>query len=126
SFGGGFSATVAAQSPGIETQNGASGNGTQYGFPNNGNIGGNQGPIGHYDPSGILYGGQRWPDFVGNIHVTQGWGEAQVSGVIHDVNVSAIGYNDLAGVGGTGLNFSCGFTGLATCDSQKNQVGWGV
>ena len=35
----------------------------------------------------ITFGGQRWPDIVGALHVKQGWGEAQVSGVIHDVNV---------------------------------------
>ena len=33
------------------------------------------------------FGGQRWPDIVGALHVKQGWGEAQVSGVIHNVNV---------------------------------------
>ena len=36
----------------------------------------------------LRYGGQKWPDFVGALHVKQGWGEAQVSGVIHNVNVS--------------------------------------
>ena len=36
----------------------------------------------------LAYGGQKWPDFFGALHVKQGWGEAQVSGVIHNVNVS--------------------------------------
>ena len=70
SFGGGFSATIAAQSPGT---NGGSGGGTQMSAGN------------------ITFGGQRWPDIVGALHYKSGWGEAQISGVIHDVNVSANG-----------------------------------
>ena len=35
----------------------------------------------------------KWPDFVGALHVKQGWGEAQVSGVIHNVNVNDAAYN---------------------------------
>jgi Porin subfamily len=126
SFGGGFSATIAAQSPGQETQNGASGNGTQIGFPNNGNVGGNNG--GFLNPVNITFGGQRWPDFVGNLHVKQGWGEAQVSGVVHDVNVTANGggvnfYNDALG---DNFPFSCGLTGALPCNGRKTQTGWGV
>src|ERR1700722_6060541 len=67
SFGGGFTATLAAQSQGTV---GGSG-GTQLVGPGN----------------EATYGGQRWPDIVGALHVKQGWGEAQVSGVIHNVNV---------------------------------------
>ena len=74
SFGGGFTATIAAQSPG---GNGGSGGGTQL----TGAAGSN--------PGNITFGGQRWPDIVGALHVKQGWGEAQLSGVIHDVNVSS-------------------------------------
>src|SRR5208337_5045011 len=70
SFGGGFSATLAAQSPGS--------NGT----PGNWSGGGTD----MVQPS-LAYGGQRWPDIVGALNVTQGWGKAQVSGVIHNVNV---------------------------------------
>ena len=67
------------------------------GGPNYANIGVN----GSFNPSCITYGGQKWPDFVGALHVKQGWGEAQVSGVIHNVNVSANGYNsDNTAVGG--------------------------
>ena len=43
--------------------------------------------VGGLSPSTITYGGMKWPDFVGALHVKQGWGEAQVSGVIHNVNV---------------------------------------
>src|SRR6185312_16251397 len=71
SFGGGFTATIAAQSPG---SNGSSGGGTDIAGPGGLN-------------TSLHYGGQRWPDFVGALHVKQGWGEAQISGVIHNVNV---------------------------------------
>src|SRR5271169_6160840 len=54
SFGGGFSATIAAQSPG---GNGGSGGGTDVG---GGNIG-----VNALSPSTIAFGGQKWPDFVG-------------------------------------------------------------
>ena len=63
------------------------------------------------------FGGQRWPDIVGALHVKQGWGEAQVSGVIHNVNVRDYNYFQTA---------SCGVTGLATCEAQQGKVGWGV
>ena len=75
SFGGGFTATIAAQSPGRTAAAGFSGGGTQM----TGAAGSN--------PGNITFGGQKWPDIVGALHVKQGWGEAQLSGVIHDVNV---------------------------------------
>jgi hypothetical protein len=112
SFGGGFSATIAAQSPGT---NGSSGGGTQQG--NGGNIGVNGGT-----PSSITFGGEKWPDFVGALHVKQGWGEAQVSGVIHNVNVNATGYDSNT----TATGDICGITGTLGCNFQHNQVGWGV
>ncbi len=122
SFGGGFSATISAESPGTE---GASGGGTQlngsyfntnsgpqtFDFGNGGN-----GQLG-FNPSNITYGGQRWPDFVGNLHVKQGWGEAQVSGVLHDVNVAADGFD------GT---FTCGLTSRVGCNGQETKTGWAV
>ena len=82
SFGGGFTATISAESPaGV----GASGGGTTI----NGSTScaGNGGCVGN--PALITFGGQKWPDIVGALHVKQGWGEAQLSGVIHNVNVSA-------------------------------------
>jgi hypothetical protein len=124
SFGGGFSATISAESPG---NLGSSGSGTDMGFPNNGKNGG-QGSTSFYD---ITFGGQRWPDIVGNLHVKQGWGEAQVSGVVHDVNVRAEGvgsgsfFNDGL-LGGSQTPFSCGFTGLAPCNAQETKTGWGI
>ena len=74
SFAGGFSATISAESPGPL---GSSGGGTQ----STGAAGSN--------PGNITFGGQRWPDIVGVLHVKQDWGEAQLSGVIHNVNVSS-------------------------------------
>ena len=110
SFGGGFSATLAAQSPG---SNGFSGGGTDW--TNSSLFAIN---TGNFAPATTInYGGQRWPDFVGNLHVKQGWGEAQVSGVLHDVHVSATGFDNTA---------ICGVTGLIACNGEKTQTGWGV
>jgi hypothetical protein len=64
-FGGGFSATLAAQSPG---GNGASGGGTYI----------------NVDTTNF---GMTAPDIVGNLRVDQSWGSAQVSGVAHQVHV---------------------------------------
>ncbi len=101
SFGGGFSATIAAQSSGT---NGASGGGTDLAGPD------------------LTYGGLRWPDIVGQLHVKQGWGEAQVSGVVHEVNVANTLYNGAAGIGG------CGVPGVVAvdCDNKEQKTGWGV
>ena len=88
SFGGGFTATISAESHGPVGSGGGSGNGTNFGGPNFGNIG-----VNSLSPSLITFGGQKWPDFVGALHVKQGWGEAQVSGVIHNVNVEDNAYN---------------------------------
>ena len=117
SFGGGFTATISAESPGVVTN---SGNGTQFGAPNFSNIG-----VNSLSPSLITFGGQKWPDIVGALHVKQGWGEAQVSGVIHNVNVVDTAYdvapfNDITGSAG------CGLSGLVACNAQHNQIGWGV
>ena len=93
SFGGGFSATIAAQSAG--TNNSC----VNYGNFFNG-VGGNQtGPAKCATGSGggtnttdlgadYSYNGMRTPDIVANVKISQGWGSAQVSGVAHDVNVT--------------------------------------
>ena len=57
------------------------------------------------------------------MHVKQGWGEAQVSGVIHNVNVSASTNGDIFN---PALGTSCGLAGLAGCNSEENKVGWAV
>ncbi|WP_210209061.1 porin, partial [Roseiarcus fermentans] len=99
SFGGGFSATLS-----LESQN-ASGTGGGTNFA----------------PPGGTFGGTRWPDIVGQLHVTQGWGEAQLSGVLHNVNVS---YNSLYGTNGVA---GCGVGALiVNCNSSQNKVGWGI
>jgi hypothetical protein len=120
SFGGGFTATISAENPGQSNARDASGNsGTDLGGPFYGNIG--VGP----NPSLITFGGQKWPDFVGALHVKQGWGEAQVSGVLHNVNVydnayNAAPYNLVTGSAG------CGVTGAIACNAQHEQIGWGI
>jgi hypothetical protein len=64
-FGGGFSATIAAQSP---LAVGSSGPGTNV----------------NLDTSNF---GMTAPDVVGNLRLDQSWGSAQVSGVAHQVHV---------------------------------------
>jgi Porin subfamily len=102
SFGGGFSATISAESPGGL---GGSGGGTDMTGPG--------GP----NPTSLIYGGQKWPDIVGALHVKQGWGEAQVSGVVHNVNVSDTLANNAT---------DCGIYAASICNFQHTQVGWGV
>ena len=108
SFGGGFTATLSAESQGTA---GSSGGGTNMtgGYSSGGN-----GPV---VAGPTTFGGQRWPDIVGALHVKQGWGEAQVSGVIHNVNVKDYNFDD---------TISCGITGLALCGAQESKVGWGI
>ena len=102
SFGGGFSATISAESPG---STGASGGGTEM----TGAAGSN--------PGNLTFGGQKWPDFVGSLHVKQGWGEAQLSGVIHNVNVADTSSDGM---------ISCGPFGVSACDAEESKIGWGI
>lgn len=119
SFGGGFSATLSAESPGTV---GASGGGT---LQDGSYFNTNSGPqAGTFNPALIQYGGQKWPDFVGALHVKQPWGEAQVSGVIHNVNVNASG--DGTNFDGAVAGAICGPLGLSVCNGQQNKVGWAV
>jgi hypothetical protein len=88
SFGGGFSATIAAQSAGQNCPGftgGAFAGDTDL-HPGFGCSGGgtNTSDLG----SNYSYNGMRAPDVVANIKVSQGWGSAQVSGVAHDVTVT--------------------------------------
>jgi len=118
SFGGGFTATLAAQSQGT---NGSSGGGTNMtgGYSSGGN-----GPV---VAGPTTFGGQRWPDIVGALHYKSGWGEAQVSGVIHNVNVRDYGYFNTATCG---VTFAPGDAvagaGDGLCDASQGKVGWGV
>ncbi len=98
SFGGGFTATLSAESQGASNFVG----GTNLVGPGN---------------DGHTYGGERWPDIVGALHVKQGWGEAQVSGVIHNVNVRDYGFFNGGG---------CGILAAPLCGASESKVGWGV
>jgi hypothetical protein len=113
SFGGGFSATLSLESQGTA---GASGGGTNmtggYG-PNNAGTGAFSTAV----AGPTTFGGQRWPDIVGALHLKQGWGEAQVSGVTHNVNVRGYGF--------FGAD-DCGISGLAICGASQSKVGWAI
>jgi hypothetical protein len=109
SFGGGFTATLAAQSQGTV---GSSGGGTNM----TGGYGPNNGGPAVAGPT--TFGGERWPDIVGALHYKSGWGEAQVSGVVHNVNVRDYGFTDTDGCGVTAI--------LVACNAQEGKVGWGV
>jgi Porin subfamily len=111
SFGGGFTATISAESQGTA---GSSGGGTNM----NGGYGPNNGGPKVAGPT--TFGGQRWPDIVGALHVKQGWGEAQLSGVIHNVNVKDYNFTDTANCGLTGLTL------LSICNKQESKVGWAI
>jgi Porin subfamily len=115
SFGGGFTATLSAESQGTA---GNSGGGTNY----TGGYGPNNSGLFPAVAGPTTFGGERWPDIVGALHVKQGWGEAQVSGVIHNVNVRDYGYyhTDTCGVTPAGL------AGTGICDASQGKVGWGV
>ena len=117
SFDGGWSGTVALQSPGA---NGGAfgGDGTRMGAPDYATVGGNQGEIGGLDPLNITFGGERWPDIVGSVHLKQDWGEAELSGVLHDVNVVDNAFH--GGVAACGPDFS------AICDGSETKTGWGI
>jgi hypothetical protein len=109
SFGGGFTATLAAQSQGTV---GGSGSGT--------NMSGGYAAGAGNSPTVVgptTFGGQRWPDIVGQLHVKQGWGEAQLSGVIHNVNVRDYGYFNTS---------TCGIFAADLCGASQGKVGWGV
>jgi hypothetical protein len=73
-LGGGFSTTIAAQSAGAGNPgtNGGSLNGVPFGTNTN------------IDTQNL---GMTAPDFVANIRLDQSWGSAQLSGVLHQVNV---------------------------------------
>ncbi len=71
-FGGGFSATIAAQSSGYNSPDG--GNGTNINYVNGG-------------VANTTNYGMTAPDIVANIRVDQAWGSAQLSGVAHQVHV---------------------------------------
>jgi hypothetical protein len=84
-FGGGFSATIAIQSAGLNSPGFAAGVQTNYGASGGGT---------NLDIDTSRYG-MTAPDVVANLRVDQSWGSAQISGVAHQVHsfVTAYGAN---------------------------------
>ena len=87
SFGGGFSATIAAQSAG---SNNSCVNYGNYSNASTGKCATGSGDGTDYSDLGAnyAYNGNVAPDIVANLKVSQGWGSAQVSGVAHYVTVT--------------------------------------
>jgi hypothetical protein len=109
SFGGGFSATISAESQG---PGGVAGSNMTGGYgPND---------AGPKVTGPTTFGGERWPDIVAALHVKQGWGEAQVSGVAHNVNVRDYGFTDTA-VCGLGI-----VAPFQVCNATQGKVGWAI
>jgi len=77
SFARGFSATLSLESQG---QVGASGPGTNT--QSNG--------VDYSQIGDLTYSGQRWPDIVGALNLKRDWGEAQASGVLHNMDVHGV------------------------------------
>jgi hypothetical protein len=102
SFGGGFSATLSAES----NQAMGTGGGTNM----TGAAGSN--------PGSITFGGERWPDIVGALDYKSGWGRAHLAAVIHNVNVKDYNYTDAVGCG----IFTVGYY----CNASESKVGWGI
>ncbi|NRG18102.1 porin [Rhizobiales bacterium] len=94
SFGNGFSATISVED----------------GLQNRGNIAVATNTALQYTTTGAgrigdSYGGHRLPDFVANLRVDQGWGSAQLMGVLHQV------WNDEASSAAFGT---------------ESELGWGI
>jgi len=88
SFGGGFSATIAAQSAGQNCP-GFTGGATAGSINNPPGFGCSGGGTNMSDlGTNYSYAGMRAPDVVANLAVSQAWGTAQVSGVAHQVRVN--------------------------------------
>jgi hypothetical protein len=104
-FGGGFSATIAAQSAGPD---GVSGEGTRIVAPGNATL-----------------DGQRAPDIVANIRIDQAWGAAQISGVAHNVRATdGAGFHQ--DVWGWGVNggLKINLPALGPGDNFQAQASW--
>ncbi len=81
---------------------------------------------------GTIYGGQSMPDFVANLRVDQAWGDAQISGAVHQLRTAVssanLAYDDAVG-GTTGINtyapVKYGFAGLAGLNIKLPMLGAG-
>jgi Porin subfamily len=105
-FGGGFSATLAAEER-RDSQN--------IDFA----VGGGLGPNGMGSPgtNGVIvggtgnsdgYGGWQSPDIVANLRVDQAWGSAQVMGALHEVNAGYYGVTPATGHPGDSWGYVVG------------------
>jgi hypothetical protein len=77
-----------------------------------------------YSATGCAYGGNKVPDFVGNIRVDQAWGLFQIAGAVHDNNA---GYNmgsDLITSAFTNTGFSQG--GFVNAGHPSDKFGGAV
>jgi hypothetical protein len=103
-FGGGFSATIAAQNA---DSDGLSGPGTRFVAPGN---------------ATLL--GQQAPDIVANVRIDQAWGAAQLSGVAHNVRATDGTFNQ--DVWGWGVNggVKINLPALGPGDNFQAQASW--
>jgi hypothetical protein len=91
-FGGGFSATISAESAGNVAIDGGGGTNTNY-FS----------PIG-FGGTDYMYNGTRAPDLVAALRVDQGWGSAQLSAVAHNVYTTSLVNVSTQNIWGWGIN----------------------
>jgi len=111
-FGGGFSATIAAASAGPNSPDGGAGT--------NQNIGN------YVAGTNTTNYGMTAPDVVANVRVDQGWGSAQLSGVAHNVHVMNYLGVDPENIWGWGVLGGVKFNlpTLGAGDSIAAQVEW--
>jgi hypothetical protein len=104
-FGGGFSATLSLED-GMHHRSGLwdasfaaggvfAGSGLAYGAIPGGGA-----------PAYGDYGGNRYPDIVGNIRVDQPWGSVQLAGALHDVNGQYFGSNATGASAGSEMGWA--------------------
>ncbi len=77
---------------------------------------------------GDIYGGHRLPDFVANLRVDQGWGSAQIMGVLHQVWNTHAGTANSLGLANFGIGGVDGVVnddGLAA-NTADSELGWAI
>jgi hypothetical protein len=82
--------------------------------------------------NGTLYGGQSMPDFVANLRVDQAWGDAQISGAVHQLRPAIAGaaaFVDAVGGGTPGgvpwASTKYGYAALAGLNFKLPMLGAG-
>jgi hypothetical protein len=103
-FGGGFSATIAAQNA---NSDGVSGEGTRIVAPGNATL-----------------NGVRAPDIVANVRVDQAWGAAQISGVAHNVRATDGTFDQDVWGWGVGGGLKINLPALGPGDNFQAQASW--